>query len=233
MILAFIIAVIVVIAVYSGATYYSSARAASLESQVNALRANNTALAQNYKSLETQYTVLQVSFNNTYTAYITLRGALAISGPMVIYQSKSLVLQSILYPSFVDKGYNVSYLAFFEPTQTYIYYNSFKYPPYSPLEYINASYSYYNFNLTEPESGYLVINYTSNSPNGLQVLSNNCSSQSSSPYAVSEYSVANPNADGSIQLPINKGTNCVYIENPSNGAIGVKFSATLYGYAGS
>ncbi len=231
LVLAAVVAVIVVAAVYFLVTYYASIRTAALESQIGGLQANNTALAQSNRALGNKYAVLQVSFNNTYTEYITLKGELANPSPKVLYQSKSIVLQSLLYPSFVNEGYNVSYLSFFEPTQEYIYYNSFKYPNYSPIT-VNASYSYFSFNLTEPESGYLTINYTSNSPSGLRAMATNCAPGASSLYS-SQYSVDNANLNGSVQLPINKGANCVYIENPSQGGIAVRFTATFYGYIGS
>lgn len=227
-----IIAVIIVVAVYFIVTYYASVRTTELQGQIQVLQANNSRLVQNYQALEGKYAVLQVDFNGTYAAYVNLRGQLNNPSPRVLYQGKSIVLQTLLYPSFVNEGYNVSYLAFFEPTGAWIYYNSFKYPNYSPLEYINASHSYYNFNFTAPESGYITVNYTSNSQAGLEVASNGCSSGLSRLYSF-DYAARDLNSSGSITIPVNGGPNCVYIENPGNSGIGVRFSATFYGYIGS
>ena len=215
--LSIIIIMVVGLAVYFGTLALYASQIDSLKANLNQVQANYVNVSSNYTILSGKYRTL---LNSTYQKLVTSRNVSII--PQVIYSNAKIILQSLLYPGYLNQPYNVSNLGYFKPSNSYIYYRAYTYPPYGPLQYINSSYSRFPFNVTTQNSGYLSLNYTSNSKNGLQIISYNCAATPQ--YS---YTAGNTAGNGSIIIPINRGKNCLYIQNPSNSSIGLTFTATL------
>jgi hypothetical protein len=216
-VLSVIIIIVVAVAVYFATLAFSA-------SQIDGLRAGLSQLQAKYLQVSSNYTILSGKYNtllnSTYQKLVTSRNV-SIT-PLAIYYNKKIILQSLLYPGYLNQPYNVSNVGYFMPSNTYIYYRAYTYPPYGPLQYINASYSRFMFNVTSQSLGYLSLKYASNSRSGLQIVSYNCAATPQYYYAAE-----NASSNGSITIPISQGKNCLYIQNPSNSSIGLTFTATL------
>ena len=177
-------------------------------------------------------TTLQTTLNKSNSNYNHVENLLLHPYTAQVYSNKNIILHSLLYPSYISGGFNTSYVSYFIPTETYIYYN-FSNGTYIPLPLVNSSYSSYNFNITENAKGYLVLNYTSNSSSGISLSSSDCLANFFTLHTLSEYSVGDANNNGSITIPTQHGQTCFYISNPSNSTIHVTFSATFVSYPSS
>jgi hypothetical protein len=174
------------------------------------------------------------SYGDLLASYNALKNQIYNPPSQLVYSNMSITLNSLLYPYYTTPsyaGYNVSYLSYFLPTLTYVYYNKYA-NTYLPLNNVNSSYSEFEFNVTEQTSGYLTINYTSDSPSGISVLNSDCLANLFTQHTITYYAASDGNVNGSISIPIREGKNCLYLSNPSNETIEMRFSATYVPYAG-
>ena len=177
----------------------------------------------------TKITALQTALNNSKANYNNAENQLLHPYTIQIYSNKHIMLDSLFYPYYLNQGYNTSYLGYFTPTLTYLYY-SFYNGTYTPLPLINSSFSSYNFNITENETGYLILNYTSNSSSGISLSGSDCLANLFTIHQISISDISDSESNGSLIIPTNKGENCFYLSNPGNNKIGITFSATFVSY---
>ncbi len=222
-----VVLIIAAVLVVAFVVYFSTL--AIYASQIDTLKANLGSITSNYINLNNSYSILSAKYgtllNSTYQKLLTSKNI--TQPPQTIFSGKKLTLKSLLYPGYINQPYSVNSLQYFQPSNTYVYYRPYTYPPYAPLQYINASYSRFYFNITSQAPGYVLVNYTSNSPNGLVLVNYQCQQNASQSSA---YSSSNTFSNGSINIPVNEGKSCLYIQNPSNFSIGVRFTATLVVY---
>ncbi|MEM3772029.1 MAG: hypothetical protein QXW80_06940 [Candidatus Micrarchaeia archaeon] len=173
-----------------------------------------------------QISALQTSLNNAQVNYSKAENQLTHPYTQVLFSNKTVLLQSLTYPQ--QYTYNSSYIEYFYPTHSYIYYDNNS-GVYYPLFWINASYSEFNFNVTEPGDGYIIVNYTT-SGGGLSLASSDCLANLFALGTVSLASEVNIHQHGSLTVQVPKGKTCLTLENPSNHEISVTFSATFIQY---
>ncbi|MCL5442552.1 MAG: hypothetical protein M1603_02620 [Candidatus Marsarchaeota archaeon] len=177
----------------------------------------------------TKITALQTALNNSKANYNNAENQLLHPYTMQIYSNKHIMLESLFYPYYLNQGYNTSYLDYFTPTLTYLFYNFYN-GTYIPLPLINSSFSTYNFNITENETGYLILNYTSNSSGGISLSRSDCLANLFTTHQISISDISDSESNGSLIIPTSKGENCLYLSNPSNNKIGITLSATFVSY---
>jgi hypothetical protein len=179
----------------------------------------------------TKITTLQTTLNNSKANYNNVENQLLHPYTIQIYSNKHITLESLFYPYYLNQGYNynTSYVSYFIPTQTYLFYD-FHNGTYIPLPLINSNFSSYNFNITENETGYLILNYTSNSSGGISLSRSDCLANLFTTHQISISDISDGESNGSLIIPTNKGENCFYLSNPSNNKIGITFSATFVSY---
>ena len=223
-----VVLIIAAVLVVAFVVYFSTL--AIYASQIDTLKANLGSITSNYINLNNSYSILSAKYgtllNSTYQKLLTSKNI--TQPPQTIFSGKKLTLKSLLYPGYINQPYSVNSLQYFQPSNTYVYYRPYTYPPYAPLQYINASYSRFYFNVTSQNPGYVLINYTSNSPNGLMAVNYQC--QQAQAQQVASYYSSNPLPNGSISIPVSTGKSCLYLQNPSNFSIGVRLTATLVEY---
>lgn len=173
-----------------------------------------------------QISALQTSLSNAQANYSKVENQLTRLYTQILFTNKTISLQSLTYPQ--QYSYNSSYVQYFWPSYSYVYYDRY-YGSYSSLSWVNASPSQYNFNVTEPGDGYLIVNY-STSKGGLTLASTDCLANFISGGTLSLASESNNYQRGSLMVQIPKGKTCLTLENPSNQQISVTFSATFVQY---
>ncbi len=223
-----IVLIIAAVLVVAFVVYFATL--AIYASQIDTLKANLGNVTAEYVNLNYNYSILSAKYgtllNSTYQKLLTSKNVTLT--PQTIFSGKKITLQSLLYPGYTGQSYNVNSLQYFQPSNTYVYYRPYTYPPYTPLQYINSSYSRFYFNVTSQNSGYIMINYTSNSPNGLMIVNYQCEQNVSQQSSI--YYSSDALSNGSISIPVNMGKSCMYLQNPSNFSIGLRFTAMLVEY---
>lgn len=147
---------------------------------------------------------------------------------------KSVTVYSILYPAYTLSGYNASYVSYFSPTATDIYYDVNN-NSYFPLPNINATQHGYDFNFTANRIGYLTLNYTSTSNIGVYAADTDCYLNLNVYYqgTASQDTFSNTEQNGKLILPVHIGKNCFVIISNSNAySTVITFNATFtyYGF---
>ena len=238
-----VIVVLVAVIIYFATSSYYNQHTASLESKLNVTNSSYNNLKTNYNNLEFNYSNLKNSFdslNNNYNqlkssfgllnnSYNQLQNQVRNPPTTKIYSNKQITLNTLFYPDYIGYGYNTTYLGYFYPTFTYLYYDVYS-GSYMPLSLINSSYADFNFNITELSNGYLTLNYTTSSNVGIDLSNSDCLANLFTEHTLALDAVSDGNSQGSIVIPIHQGKNCLYIENSGNQPITVTFSATYVQY---
>ena len=187
-------------------------------------------LQNEFNSATQKLSGLQTALNSTQAKYTAERNLIMHLHTYKIYANKTIVLQSLLYPYYLSGHYNVSYVNYFYPTYSYIYFDLANFS-YHPLPYINSSYSVFDFNVTVPSSGYITLSYVSNaSNNGVGLGDGDCLANLLTSHTLAVYANESSQSSGSLMLPLHTGKNCLYISNPNQNAIRVTFSANFTEY---
>lgn len=223
-----IVAVLVIVIMYLLLSSYYNQKISNLEYNNTLLNKTYASNQASYSTLQNTYSSLQNSYKALQTNYTTLQNTPPKPYTKSILANKNIFLHTLTYPDYVQ-GFNATWLEFFEPTLTYVYYNPYD-AVYNPLPNINSSSDSYGFNVTAATPGYLIINYTSDSSSGIGATASDCLANLYSEHTVALNEFSDSNSNGNFTIPIIQGKNCVYLSNPTNRSISVTFSATFVQY---
>lgn len=154
-----------------------------------------------------------------------------------VITNRTVITYSILYPNYINSGYNANYIGYFSPTGVDLYYDYWN-GSYIPLPLINLTKHGYDFNLTANRTGYMILNYTSNSSMGLYAGNSDCYLNLNAFYkgTLLEDTYDNSAQNGTLVLPVHKGKNCFTLLSSSTQLkTSITFNATFiyFGYPSS